>query len=209
MRFVVLLTTVFFFSASLNAEKYRIKKIVGCSSIIIGGVKKKKGDIFNDTEKITYGAARKLYVICVKTGQEKTWVLKELDKYKIRTIEEEDIRLASLATKSQFSIKQREYFLVDSIHIPAYEVRENQYAITEWITINGDTISAPINRTSDKLFYIVTSSIYNDLTPPDSILLTIREINKTNGYNNPIYRNLKVFFDIPSSPKMRKKKKKK
>ncbi len=195
------------FSVSLHAEKYKIIHITNGGSVIIGGVKKKKNDTFDDTEKISWSnGILKLHIKNVRTGREEHFALAELIKNKERTIQEANNRLARLATKGQFSNNQRDLFLVDSIHIKADEVRENLHTIAEWVTIKGDTISSPVYRTSNNLFYIITSSIYQGQIPPDSILLTIRQFNADRSYNNLVYRDLKVFH-IPFKEKVKKRKK--
>lgn len=209
MKSAVLLAFALSFSVSLHAEKYKIVKIEQGSSIIIGGVKKKENDTFDDTEKIDWSnnAWIRIHIKCIRTGREEFHNLGELIINKDKTIKEANQRMAKLAAKGRSGVYQRNYCLSDSVHIQAYdEEMENVQTIAEWVTIKGDTISSPVYRTSDNRHYIITSSIYQGQTPPDSILLTIRQISADRNYNNLVYRDLKVFH-IPYKEKVNKRKK--
>jgi len=205
LKYATLLVALFL-SASLNAEKYKISLIENGSSVVIGGKKLKKNDVFDSEDRVSWQKFwLRIHAKSIRSGRERVFLVAELMMKGMHSLQEAMQGTTQLATKGQSVAGQQDYFLMASIHIPAGDVNSNLQEVAEWKTGDGQLCSTPLYRTPDNRFYIVTPDIYKGHTPPDSLFLTIRRLDAQGSFEEPLFKDLKVFYVEPK--KTRKKKK--
>ena len=199
-RFHLLALFSFLLTAtSLQAEEpdlYRIE-FMNCKRIQVGEKWFRIHDVFDGKDTVRWKNGRQfMRVRNVKTQKEYALTLDGFEAAKVQTLHDFLIKTNSVSTRGFVGTRhysQVVHYLVDSLHFQAFDDPQPD-VVTEvvWKRLNGREQVTRIQRTSDNSYYIVTRAILGRGTPPDSLLLDIRERSIKEGWVNRVYHQIPV-----------------
>ena len=195
---IVFLLFCTFLLPATNAQEYKIIDLVNCSSIKIGKQVLYEEDKFNYGEPVYWKSADEAMRLKSNTGEIRMFAQDGFVKYKVKSLKEFLAKENSLAgrgaIKGTVHYRNRDYYLVDSLHFKANDDMDSTLIVEAiWSYADGQQKVTRIQRTEDSKYYVVTPEIFGN-HPQHRILLSIRERDEDYDYIDNVYRDIPIIY---------------
>lgn len=178
----------------LQADKYKVL-FANSEKIVIGKQVAKKGLIFSDEDEIVWTSEKQaLKVLNLSTNQVMIIVQKQFVKQKAQSLADYFNKTRHLSTRdygTPIAAADTVHYLLDTLLIDAGKHYGNGVIDEVVMRIDGELVTARIQKTKDKKHFILTHQIYAK-KKAKPVFLDIIETDRQKDWKYYVYRRLYV-----------------